>query len=85
MQFDFFGCWQRRQKEAIDRTAFELRADAANAEQAGILDIVPGTPIFLERSDVFTKSGGACHIRTVYRHDQSSFKRVFFYNQPEEQ
>ena len=79
--FDFSACWLRRTKTDIERTSMELRADAADRTTAEILGIPKRAPVLVECDHMFTAEGGACRLITVYRHDQYSFKRVFYNNE----
>jgi len=77
---DFFEHWQRRQGVRVDKSVLELAAAAATAEQAGLLGVEPGAPVFLELSDSFVDGLGAARFSTCYRHDMYRFKRTFHYN-----
>jgi len=81
IDFDFSACWRRRTKTEIERTSMELRADAADRTTAEILEIPERAPVLVECDHIFTAEGGACRLITVYRHDQYSFKRVFYNNE----
>lgn len=75
----FYEHWQRRQGLILVRSSLELWAAPANREQAQLLAVTEGSPVLLERSDIFCRDGGAARFLTCYRHDMYRFKRVFFH------
>jgi GntR family transcriptional regulator len=77
--FDFFARWQTGVGPRLCRSDFELYADAADKETAGLLGIRRDSPVLIERSDLFSEEGAAGRIVTRYRHDLYRFKRVFHY------